>query len=34
MVPLTDDDFWALIALVDAEVDDGTVAGVEAASRS
>ncbi|WP_432489652.1 DUF4240 domain-containing protein [Kineococcus sp. SYSU DK018] len=30
---LTEDDFWALIALVDAEADDGTAAGVQAASR-
>ena len=26
-------DFWALIALVDAEADDGTAAGLQAAHR-
>ncbi|WP_432573138.1 hypothetical protein [Kineococcus sp. SYSU DK005] len=31
MGPLTDADFWALIALVDAEADDGTASGVQAA---
>ncbi|WP_345711897.1 hypothetical protein [Kineococcus glutinatus] len=30
---MTDDDFWALVALVEPGVDDGTAAGLEAALR-